>query len=345
MVGLKVIDPRDERSTNMDKIIRWGILSTGFMATGVTKLLNTIEDASVDAVGSRSIEKAKAFAKMHGLARYYGSYEELAADPNIDVIYVATPEAFHKNDCITCLNAGKAVLCEKPFMMNVAELEEVVELAREKNLFLMEGMWARFFPVMKKVKDWIEQKVIGEIKFIYIDLGLIGEWYPKGRLLNAELGSSALTDVGVYPISIASFLAGAQPEKITSMMHFCDAGVDDKTSMIINYTNNMTAVLSCNIGINTMHEAHIMGTKGNIHIPNSFACATKAVLEIHGQENVEINITPPKGGQYYEVMEVMDCIRKGKLESDFLTIDDSLTVMKIMDEIKHQGDFKFPSEK
>lgn len=212
----------------MKKEIRWGILAPGSIAHKFVRGLELLEDAKVVAVGSRSIGRAETFAQQYGIAKAYGSYEELASDPDIDIVYVATPHSAHKECALLCLKAGKAVLCEKPFTVNTKEAEEVIQYARESKLFLMEAMWIRYLPVIIKVREWLYKGVIGEVKMLKADFGFRIEWNPEGRLLNPALAGGALLDAGIYPVSFASMVFGKQPVEIKSMSYIGTTGVDEQ---------------------------------------------------------------------------------------------------------------------
>jgi predicted dehydrogenase len=181
--------------------IRWGVLGPGSIAKQFARGLQVLPDAELVAVGSRSLEKAQAFAAEFKASRVYGSYEALAADPEVDAIYVATPHPFHHANSLMCLKAKKAVLCEKPFTINAVECAELIACARQEKVFLMEAMWTRFLPTIVKVRDWLDQKAIGEPRMVQADFGFRAEVEPDGRLFNLALGGGALRDVGVYPIS------------------------------------------------------------------------------------------------------------------------------------------------
>lgn len=181
----------------MKRTINWGILGPGKIAHKFVQALQTIDEVKITAVGSRDKDRAEAFSRQYGIEKSYGSYEELASDPDTDIIYVATPHPFHKECVELCLNSGKAVLCEKPFTLNARDTRELAELAREKKLFLMEAMWTRFFPVTKKVRQWLNEGAIGDLQVLRAEFGFGGEHDPKGRLLNPELGGGALLDLGI----------------------------------------------------------------------------------------------------------------------------------------------------
>jgi predicted dehydrogenase len=209
----------------MKKIIRWGILGPGRIAHKFAQSVKCIEDAEITAVGSRSIERAAQFATEYSISRAYGSYIDLASDPDVDIIYVAAPHPAHFECALLCLKAGKAVLCEKPFTLNASETKVLIKTAGASKLFLMEAMWMRYLPAIVKVRELLAQGTIGEVRMIKADFGNRIPWEPAGRLLNPELGGGALLDVGIYPISFASMVLGPSPTKITGVAYLgetCD---------------------------------------------------------------------------------------------------------------------------
>jgi len=323
--------------------IRWGILGAGNIARKFATGLQVVAGSELFAVGSRSIDKAQNFAKEFNIPKAYGSYEEMVKDPEIDVVYVATPHTFHKPHTILCLNNGKAVLCEKPFAVNAGEAEEMVEAAKKNNLFLMEAMWTRFLPVMYKVKEWIAADAIGEVRMLTADFGFRANLNPEGRLFNLELGGGALLDVGVYTISLAYMIFGGAPERITGIAHIGETGVDEQAAMILGYKNGELAILHTAIRTRTFQEARIIGTKGSIIIPD-FWRATTANLKVDGKDDEIVEIPFDANGYCYEAREVECCLREGKLQSDLMPWDESISILRTMDELRNQWGLKYPSD-
>jgi predicted dehydrogenase len=245
---------------------------------------------------------------------------------------------------ILCLKAGKAVLCEKPFALNASQVQLMISAARGKKLFLMEAMWTRFLPIIVKVREWLEQELIGPVRFLQTDFGFRGKWNPKGRLFNPELAGGALLDVGVYTVALASMVFGQQPKRITSMAHLGSTGVDEQSAMLFGYEDGQLAVLSCAVRTQTPQQAVIAGTKGTIRIHSPSWCATTATISIEGKEDKTIKMPFECNGFEYEVTEVMRCIKAGKPESDIMPLDESLSIVKTMDEIRAQWGLKYPME-
>ena len=328
----------------MKKKIRWGILGPGGIAHKFAAGLKVIPDAKIVAVGSRDRQRADAFADTFNVLYRHDSYGELANNPEVDVVYVATPHPFHKACAMLCLEAGKAVLCEKPFTVDAEQAEALVACAREHKQFLMEAMWTRFIPVMVKVREWLADGVIGEPRMLTADFGnqvaLTAE-NMKGRLFALELAGGAMLDIGVYTVSLASMVFGV-PTKITSLAHIGETGVDEQAAVLLGYDAGQIASLSCAITTRTSQDARIFGTKGAIHIPN-FSRATSATLEVLGEEPLQIEIPFTDNGFEYQVLEVMNCLRAGKLESGVMPLDESLSIVKTMDTVREQWGLKYPT--
>lgn len=327
----------------MKDIIKWGILAPGTIAHKFAQGLKCVEDANLLAVGSRSLERARDFARQFDILRAYGSYEELIADPEVDVIYVATPHPMHKDAVLMCLKAGKAVLCEKPITLNAKEAEEIINYARESKVFLMEAMWSRFLPAAAKVREWLKRGIIGDVRMIKADFGFRCDWNTENRLLKPELGGGALLDVGIYVISFASMIFGKEPSNISSLSNIGETGVDEQFASIFGYENGELAVLTAAVRTDTTHDAYIYGTKGYIHIP-SFWQANSAAVYVNGKVVESFIVENNISGYSYEVQEVNSCLRKGKIESSEMPLVETLAIMKTMDRLREQWKFKYPME-
>jgi dihydrodiol dehydrogenase / D-xylose 1-dehydrogenase (NADP) len=325
----------------MDKI-KWGLLAPGGIAHQFARGLKVIPDAELIAVGSRSIERANKFADEFDIPRRYGSYDDLVSDPDVDVIYVATQHPFHKDCTILCLKARKAVLCEKPFAINTEQVKEMIARARACKQFLMEAIWTRFLPVMVKVREWLAEGAIGEPRILTADFGFRAGLDPEGRLFKPESGGGGLLDVGVYTIALAYMVFGT-PSKITSLAHIGETNVDEQAGMLLGYNEGQIAMLSCAVRTNTPQEARIMGTEGSIYIPN-FWHATSATLNAAGKDPEHIEMPFEGNGYENEAIEVMKCLREGKLESDVVPLSESLSIMETLDSLRLQWGLKYPME-
>ena len=316
----------------MKKQIGWGILGPGSIATKFASDLRQLEDARLLAVGSRSLDRAAAFAEKVGFERAYGSYAELVGDADVDVVYVATPHPYHREHTLLCLEHGKAVLCEKPMGVHPEQVGEMIASSREHGLFLMEAMWTRALPVIRQVQQWLEEGRIGQVRMLTADFGFRTRWNPDARLLNPALAGGALLDVGVYTVALASMVFGTPPAEIRALAHRGETGVDEQTGMLFGYDDGALALLSCAVRTTTPHMARIDGTEGAIEIP-AFWHATQATLQVQGQEAVAF--TGPIG-YHYEAAEVMSCLRAGRMESDLMPLDESLAIARVMGQIRSE---------
>ncbi len=329
----------------MSATIRWGIIGTGFIAHQFARGLAVLKDAKLIAVASRAKESADKFAEEFGVEHRHVGAEELAGNEDVDVVYVATPNTEHKGNTLSCLNGGKAVLCEKPFCINASEAAEMVKLAREKGLFLMEAMWTLCFPAMAKVREIINSGAIGEVRQVHSNFSFRGEWEPDGLLLNPELGGGSLLDVGVYNIALAQMVYQREPTRISGMAHLGETGVDEQSSVTLGYDNGALAVLTSAIRTETRQEAAIYGTDGYIKVPHTFWKPERIIVKTSQDEEREFKFDRVGNGYNYEAAEVMNCLRKGCLESRILPLDTSAAIMRTMDAIREQWGLVYPMEK
>jgi predicted dehydrogenase len=326
----------------MNEKIRWGIIGTGSIAKKFADGLAALPQAQLVAVGSRARQTAEEFGEKFHVPRRYDSYAALAADGEVDVVYVATPHPMHADNTLLCLKAGKAVLCEKPFAMNASQAAQMVHLARGRKLFLMEAMWTRFLPAMVKVRQLLAEGAIGEVRMVTADFGFRVGWNPQGRLLNPHLGGGGLLDVGVYTVSLAHMILG-QPLKVLSQAHIGATGVDEQAAIILGFAEGRLALLSCAVRTTSPTEAQILGTDGSIRIRSPWWRTANFVLQAGGKEKVfEMPFTST--GLNYEAQEVMDCLAAGRTESTVMPLDETLAVMRTLDEIRRQWGLKYPVE-
>jgi predicted dehydrogenase len=322
---------------------RWGILGTGGIAAAFADGLRALDDAALVAVGSRSAAAADAFGERFGVPRRHASYAELASDPEVDAIYVATPHTFHKQNTLLCLEAGKPVLCEKPFAINAAEAAEMIAAARSRGLFLMEAMWTRFLPHIAALRELLAAGAIGEVRQLRADFSFRAEFDPRGRLFDPALGGGGLLDVGIYPISLAWMVLGA-PSRIVSMAELGATGVDEQAAMIFGYPGGQLAVLTCGTRTSSPHEGLILGSEGMIRLHEGWWHASSLTLSRSGRPDELIE--PPAVGNGYnnEAAEVMRCVREGRLESDVMPLDETLAIIRSLDEVRAQWGLRYPSE-
>ena len=323
--------------------IRWGILGTGWIANEFAQGLLLLPDAELVAVGSRTPTSARRFAEAYGVPHRHASYESLAHDPEVDVIYVATPNPWHKDNALLCLEAGKAVLCEKPFALNARQARTVIRAARAKGLFLMEAMWSRFFPLMTKLRSLLGDGLIGDVQMLVADLCLHFDFDPADRRYALELGGGALLDLGVYPLSLASMVMGP-PVGITAAGHLGRTGVDEQSCVVLGYDGGRMSTLYASIRVDSPIEALLIGTKGWIRVHPWWIRPSKLSLCVGGEQETTIEIPYEGNGYQYEAIEVMECLRSGKLESDLMPLDETLSIMQTLDAIRVQFGLKYPGE-
>lgn len=328
------------------KKLNWGILATGKIAETVAKsmkFLETDKDNNMEllAVASRSADKAENFAKRHGIKRAYASYEELVSDPDIDVVYIATPMSCHFENTKLCLNSGKHVLCEKSVTLKADEFKELMDLAKEKGLFLMEAMWTKCQPAFNKAKEWVESGKVGNIKMIKADFSNAVPYDETDRLFINSLGGGAILDLGVYPITFVSTFLGTHPEEIHTYSHIGRTAVDFNDSIILKY-KDAYGITFCGFDFENENKAIILGDKGRIVMGNWFLSTAETTLYDNMGNVLDKQVLPFKfNGYEYEIEEVNKCIREGKLESDLILHSDTLDIMKIMETCLKQAGVKY----
>ena len=320
----------------------WGILGPGGIARAFAKDLTYLEGHTVGAVGSRSLANAQVFANDFG-GTAYGSYEELVNDSTIDAIYVATPHPAHHDNVILALNAGKPVLCEKPFAVNAAEAQAMVDAASHNKVALMEAMWARFLPHYAKVREIIASGVLGPILSIHADHGqrLADQNIP--RLVDPHLAGGALLDLGIYPISFAHMILG-NPLSINSSAVMTDKGVDAQTSMIFTYENGAHSVLTTTMIEQTPCRAVVAGLHGWLEIDRTFYNPASMRVILNDGSVTQYPSTYTGHGLREQAESFKQLVQSGKLESEILSWQDTIDIMKTMDAVREQIGLKYPFE-
>lgn len=317
------------------KIFKWGIIGPGKIAEKFAEALLNCPNAELWAVASRDKERAESFAKKYRAVKYYDQYEALINDEEIDVVYIATPHTFHYRHVLLCLNNKKPVLCEKPLSVNYQSALEMITLAKENKVFLMEAMWTRFLPVVKEVFRLIKQGEIGEIIFIKADFGYSFPYDTESRIFNMKLGGGSLLDIGVYPLFLALSLLG-EPDSVKTFAHILSAGADESMNIMLGYKNGAMASLYSTILATTPTTAEITGTKGSITIQQPWYKASAIVLR--KPDGTEKNISMPYGdtGFEFEINEVMSCLEQSTTESTLMPLDFSLMMARVVNEICNQ---------
>jgi predicted dehydrogenase len=311
------------------RIVRWGIIGPGRIASQVINDFPYVAGAEALAVASRSIERAQAFATDHGLARAYGSYAEIMSDQDVDAVYIATPHPQHYAIALAAVAAGKAALVEKTFTATVAGAEEIITAARHQRVFVMEAMWTRFQPAIVTARSLIDDGAIGEVRQVQADLGVDRPYDPADRLFDPAQGGGAMLDLGVYVVSFAQYFLGT-PDRIAVNGSLTPTGVDAEAGVLLGYDDGRVATLLMSLKHHTPGAARIHGTKGWIEVPPRFHHPHRIVLCHKGQEP-EIISRPPLGTGYsHELIEVTECIRAGRTESVIMPLSDTLAVQRIL---------------
>jgi len=329
------------------KNTNWAIIAPGNIAEKFATALQAVNGAHCYSVASRNIQRAQKFADQFGFEKVGESYQALISDPKVDAVYIASPHMLHAEQSISCLNAGKAVLCEKPMTVNSQEARKVIEAARQNNTFFMEAVWTRFMPIHRKVREWISQGQIGETEMLQASFGVAMNYGPEHRIFNSELAGGALLDLGIYPITMAQIAFAEAPSKISALAEIGVTGVDENLGMVLHYSQGQIATLNASVRATTSCDAWIFGSAGRIHLP-LFWCAEVATLykndDTTPREVEKHQHAHAVNGYEYEIEEVQRCLNTGLLESPLLPWNESLTTMKIMDEVRSQIGLKYPFE-
>ncbi len=326
-----------------NKVFNWGIIGPGRIANKFAQGLKVVDNAILYAVASSNLDRAKSFSKEYGAIKSYNSYEELTRDPKVDAIYVATPHRFHFENTKLCLEAGKSVLCEKPFTVNANEAKILIDLASRKNVFLMEALWTRYLPIYNVVKKWIADEKIGGIKLLTSTFGFNFERNLEDRKFNNSLAGGALLDLGIYPISISQWLMQQNPESFSAVAHLGETKVDEMLAVNLKYNNGAVSQFSCNFLSTNENDFLIYGTKGYIRIHGMFWGATKATLYLGEQEFVETRPFKSSGFEY-QIEEATNCMKAGKLESSIMPLSQTLENLLLMDNIRKTIGLKYSFE-
>jgi predicted dehydrogenase len=322
-------------------MIRWGVAGPGAIAVGFADAMTAVPDGEIVAVASRSFDRADAFGERFGVRGRYGDYESLAADDDVDVVYVATPQSRHEVDTLAFLAAGKHVLCEKPFALNAAQGRRMVGAARERGLFLMEAMWSRYLPAYRALVDVLGEGRIGQPVLVEADFGFRRPFDPSHRLFDLALGGGALLDLGIYPVQLCMLVLG-RPDRVVADGVLAETGVDEQVAAVLHHTGGL-GVVKAAIRANMACTARISGTDGWIsipalmHCPNSFTVSTMA-----GTEDVDGSYVG--NGLRFEIEEVHRCLAAGALESVTMPLDETLALAEVLDEIRAQVGVVYPGE-
>lgn len=324
--------------------MRWAIVGTGNIARQIAVALRDVTGAELLGVASRSAANAERFGEAFDIPRRYSSYEALAADAAVDIVYVATPNAFHFAHAAMFLRAKKAVLLEKPFTVHAREAEALVSIAKSERAFLMEAMWTRFVPAVRQLSAWIAEGAIGEVRLVESSFGFRASEDELAALLSSELAVGSLLDVGVYSVSLAHAAFGRAPIEVAAMAELAANGVDRQAIFLLRFEGGGLAHGASAVTHETPHDAWITGTRGRIHLHAPFWSATRATLFRVGMEELELHL-PHKGNGYeYQLAAVDTAVREGLLEHSWMPLEESVAVMKTMDQLRAQAGVRFPAD-
>ena len=313
----------------MGTALQWGIIGTGRIARTFASDLSYIDDGVIAAVGSRRLSSAQEFAAEFGVASAHGSYEELVADPHVEAVYVATPHPMHFANARLALDAGKPVLVEKAFTMTVDEAVELVAIARERGLFLMEAMWTRFLPHVVALRDIVRSGELGEIVEVIAEHGKWFEKDPTSRLFAPELGGSAMLDLGVYPVSFASMILG-MPTRVAAMVTPAFSGVDATASAVLGYDSGAQAIVTCTSSARSATRASVVGTLARVEIDGDFYAPSSLQIIPRSGESRRLEFATQGRGLHYQASHVAALIATGRTESDVMPLDETIDIMGTM---------------
>ncbi|MGI8415671.1 MAG: Gfo/Idh/MocA family protein [Nakamurella sp.] len=315
--------------------VRWGIVGPGRIAAKMAADFPLVPDAQLVAVASRSADRAAAFAVDHGIARSHGSYREMIADPEVDVLYIATPHPQHHAIAVAALQAGKAVLVEKAFTATVAGAAGIIDAATEAGVFAMEAMWTRFQPAIVSARELIADGAIGEVRQLQADLGVDRPYEKTDRLFDPAQGGGAMLDLGVYLVSFTQYFLGA-PDRVTAAGSLAPTGVDAEVGMLLSYADGRSAALQGSLRNPTPGQARIFGTKGWIEVQPRFHHPQTIVLHRSGVDPETISRPALGGGYAHELIEVTQCLRAGRTQSSVMPLADTLAVQRVLNEACEQ---------
>lgn len=327
----------------MTKKYKWGILAPGKMAAKFTNGLKIAENAELHAVGSRDIERAGKFAGDHGFKKYYGSYEELAGDPEVDVIYIASPHSHHRDQAILCLKNRKAVLCEKAFALNGREVEEIITEASGQNVFLMEALWPPFQPYYKKAARILESGVPGKIIHLHAYFSFNPPFAAEDRKFNVSLGGGSLLDIGIYPvIDVLTFMG--VPSEVSAAASFGETGSEESVCAIFKYDDGRMATIYSSFRTNIGIGCEILCENGNLTLSRGRDMNQRVIVGLHGKEKETFVFSPPALGYHWEAEEVMKCLDKGLTESEVVPLAFSRDLIYTLDRIRRSAGIVFPGK-
>jgi predicted dehydrogenase len=325
----------------MTRKYNWAVLGCGKIARKFSNDLKLLPNAKLYAAASRDFQKAEQFASEFGFEKAFGSYQEMVNDPDVDIVYVATPHSFHYEHVMLCLNHGKAVLNEKPFALNLREAEKMVGKARSDGIFLMEAFWTRFQPGFRKALEIIRSGSLGALRIVHSDFAFNAPKDPLHRLYNVELGGGSLLDIGIYPVFAALAVLG-KPESVKALATFAETGAEESIAIAFRYPGGEVASLYSSFAAYSLVSTEFNCERGAIRMSKRWiAPASVSVWKEGGTEEI-FNYNFPGSGYQFEAAHVMECLASGKTESPLLPLDFSLDLMETLDRIRMEAGIVFP---
>lgn len=322
--------------------MKMGILGAGNIGGAMARTIAGMDKVEAYAVGARDLARAEAFAAQYHFTKAFGSYEEMLSDPELELVYVATPHSHHYEHVKLCLEHGKHVLCEKAFTVNAKQAVELFEMAKSKNLLLTEAIWTRYMPMRKTLDEIAASGVIGEITSLTANLGYVVGHLP--RMQEPELAGGALLDLGVYPINFASMVFGDKIREVSSSAVLTESKVDAVNSITLIYEDGKMAQLHSNMMVATDRRGMIYGDKGYIEVQNINNCEGIRVFDTNHKLIAEYETPKQITGYEYEVEACMEAMAKGELECPQMPHKESIRIMALMDSLRAQWGVKYPNE-
>ena len=320
-----------------------GILATGGIAHKMAKTVSEMKGVNRYAVASRTKARAEAFKDEMGFEKAYGRYEDLCKDPNVDLVYIASPHSEHYRNMKLCIKYHKPVLCEKAFCLNAKQTEEIFKLAREENVFIAEAMWTRYMPSRKIIDDILDSNIVGDIHLVVANLGYSIKSHT--RLVDPKLGGGSLLDVGVYPLTFAQMVYKEIPVELDAHCTYTQTGVDETDSYTLTYKNNRQAFLYASMDGISDRTGYIYGSKGYIKVININDPSRVEVYLDQSETPSEVHSVPEQiSGYEYQVEECAAALNKGKLECESMPQAETLNMMKIYDALRRKLNVKYPGE-
>ncbi|MFW5801034.1 MAG: Gfo/Idh/MocA family protein [Spirochaeta sp.] len=326
--------------------VRWGIIGCGSIAHSFAQAVPFTSNAILTTVASRTPNKAKDFAEEYhsedNPITAYTTYEELAEDPAVEAVYVATTHNFHYENVLLCLRNKKHVLCEKPITINSAQLRTLQKTAAEHGCFLMEALWTRFLPGIRKLQELIDEEAIGTVRLLQATFGIHKNDDPEHRMLNPRLAGGALLDLGIYPLNFAHIVYGKELESSESLAYIGPTGVDETSAYLLRFSGGRIAMLTSSCAVETPHTAVLYGTEGSITVEDFFHPSSLALRK--GDTTTTFDVGYPSTGFQFETEEASRCIRSGLTESPVMPLSESLHIMGLMDRFRDSWQMHYPQE-